>query len=168
MSYFTCNEDGELNTLQFADGMVIMYDTQYQKSLGNFAFEASIDNPNVQEYQGYMPKGWKIATDIDGAVRGVNPQGRNNVSRGTTTLKQKENADGLTSLRHRHSLPVGGNNSTTDVDTALEAGGERLNVSLQGGYPPETTRNLVWEDTVEDLNVPPQTRIAFLVRSVGD
>lgn len=170
MSYFTCNEDGELNTLQFADGMTIMYDTKYQKSLR--AVYGDLPDTTGNTYQGYLPRGWKISTSVGGlgtSVRGVNPSGRNNPGFGTTNLLDREEVDkSLKKLDHYHDLPVNGVDLTTDFDDASEDGGERMNPSIRSNYRTTTEETIYENQRPTDLNVPPQTRILFLVRSVGD
>ena len=170
MTYFTCDTDGELNTVEFRDGMVIMYDTEYRKSLNSvYSTESSKYTDESGIYQGYLPRGWKFLRDVNGAVRGVNPDGRSNVNRPITVVNVVERGQtNLDTLAHRHPLPVSGSNSTTDLYMSTTAGAKRLNFSIRAGYS-NYTENTTFDNNVpSDLNVPPQTRIAFLVRSVGD
>ena len=169
MTYFTCDTDGELNTVEFRDGMVIMYDTEYRKTLNTvYSPESSRYTDESGIYNGYLPRGWKFLRDVNGAVRGVNPDGRSNESRPITVVNAVEMGQkNLEKLEHRHPLIVNGSSSTTDLYLQNTNGSKRLNFSVRSRYD-DYTENTYFDGVPSDFNVPPQTRIAFRVRSVGD
>ena len=167
MSYYTCDGNGEINTLNFADGMVIMYDTNYREALkgGLYPTESQNYTDISGIYTGHLPKGWKFLSNVKGPVRGVNPAGNADESFTKTVVNQTEIAEkNLSKLEHRHGVIRSGVNDTTDKYIKGRSGAERLNFSEKVNYA-QFTEDTLYDPPPANLNIPPMTRIAFLVRS---